>query len=92
VHHRGDDDLLRAIRDAWPSVLLVVRKNRSRDRIAADIETGLADMAPLGRFALANPDVVERLQADAPFNEIDKATIYGGTAVGYTDYPTLTRV
>lgn len=92
VHHRGDDDLLHAIRAVWPTALLVVRKDRSRDRIAADIEAGLADMAPLGRFALANPDVVERLQEDAPFNEIDKTTIYGGTAVGYTDYPALARV
>ena len=92
VHHRGDDDLLRAIREAWPSALLVVRKDRTREQIADDIEAGLADMAPLGKFALANPDVVERLRTDAPFNEIDNATIYGGTAVGYTDYPSLARV
>lgn len=91
VHHRGDDVLLRAIRELWPSALLVARKGRTRDRIADDIEAGLADIVPLGRFALANPDIVGRLRTGAPLNEVDSSTVYGGTAVGYTDYPILTR-
>ena len=92
VHHRGDDDLLHAIRAVWPTALLVVRKDRSRDRIAADIEAGLADMAPLGEVRARQPGRRRTPQEDAPLNEIDKTTIYGGTAVGYTDYPTLARV
>ena len=90
VHHVGDDELLRSLRVAWPTAVLVVRYGRSREQIADDIDAGLADLAPLGRFALANPDVVERLRADAPLNELDLATIYGGGAAGYTDYPVLT--
>lgn len=50
---------------------------------------GLADVAPLGRFALANPDIVERLRLDAPLNEVDPSTLYSGSATGYTDYPVL---
>lgn len=92
VHHLGDDVLLKDLRKAWPTAMLVVRYGRDRDHIAADIDAGLADMAPLGRFALANPDVVERLRSDAPFNDVDPATVYGGGAAGYTDYPTLTTV
>lgn len=91
VHHVGDDELLRSFRDVWLTAILVVRYGRTREQIADDIEAGLADIAPLGRFALANPDVVERLRTDAPLNEVDPATIYSGGATGYTDYPVLTR-
>ncbi|MFF3930415.1 alkene reductase [Streptomyces hirsutus] len=89
VHHVGDDELLRSFREVWQTALLVVRYGRTREQIAGDIDAGLADIAPLGRFALANPDIVERLRTDAPLNEIDPATLYGGGKAGYTDYPTL---
>ena len=92
VHHLGDDELLRSLRDAWPTAVLVVRYGREREQIADDIDAGLADIAPLGRFALANPDVVERLRTDAPLNDLDPTTLYTGGADGYIDYPTLARV
>jgi 2,4-dienoyl-CoA reductase-like NADH-dependent reductase (Old Yellow Enzyme family) len=91
VHHLGDDELLASFREVWPTAVLVVRYGRDRDGIAADIDKGLADIAPLGRFALANPDIVERLRTDAPLNDLDTATLYTGGAHGYTDYPTLIR-
>ncbi|MEE2057071.1 alkene reductase [Rhodococcus artemisiae] len=91
IHHVGDDDLLRSLRDLWPTAILVVRYGRTREQIADDIDAGLADIAPLGQFALANPDIVERLHTDAPLNDVDPATVYGGGEAGYTDYPTLTR-
>ena len=92
LHHVGDDELLRSFRDAWPTAVLVVRYGRTREQIADDIDAGLADIAPLGRFALANPDIVERLRTEAPLNELDPGTLYGGGEAGYVDYPTLARV
>jgi N-ethylmaleimide reductase len=92
VHHLGDDELLRSFRELWPTAVLVVRYGREREQIANDIDAGLADIAPLGRFALANPDIVERLRTDAPLNELDPTTLYGGNAAGYTDYPVLALV
>lgn len=89
VHHLGDDELLESFREIWPTAVLVVRYGRTREQIAADIDAGLADIAPLGRFALANPDIVDRLRTSAPLNDIDPATMYGGGAEGYTDYPTI---
>lgn len=89
LHHVGDDELLASLRELWPTALLVVRYGRTREQIANDIDAGLADMAPLGRFALANPDIVERLRTDAPLNELDTSTIYGGGEAGYTDYPAM---
>jgi N-ethylmaleimide reductase len=91
LHHVGDDELLRSFREAWPTAVLVVRYGRNREQIADDIDADLADIAPLGRFALANPDIVERLRTDAPLNEVDPTTLYGGGAAGYTDYRALTH-
>lgn len=92
LHHVGDDELLRSFRDVWPTAVLLVRYGRTREQVAGDIESGLADIAPLGRMALANPDIVERLRTDAPLNELDPGTIYGGGEAGYVDYPTLAHV
>jgi N-ethylmaleimide reductase len=48
-----------------------------------------ADLIAFGKPFLANPDLVERLKRGAPLNAPDKATFYGGSAKGYTDYPVL---
>ena len=88
--HLGNDDLLRDIRRLWPNALLVNRANRPLQALGADIEAGLADMAPVARWALANPDFVERIRRDAALNELDPATMFNSNgAAGYTDYPTL---
>jgi N-ethylmaleimide reductase len=85
-----DEELLRSIRRAWPTAMLVNRLNRARADIAVDVDAGLADMASVGRFALANSDLVLRLQRDTKLNEADQNTFYGGGERGYTDYPTST--
>jgi N-ethylmaleimide reductase len=46
-------------------------------------------MVSIGKMALANPDLVARIRAGAPFNKPDPSTFYGGDVRGYTDYPTL---
>src|SRR4030081_2351529 len=48
-----------------------------------------ADLIAFGKPFISNPDLVERLKKGAPLNEWDKATFYGGSAKGYTDYPAL---
>ena len=53
------------------------------------IDSGKADAIAFGRLFIANPDLVERLRAGGPFNELDAKTLYGGGEAGYTDYPTL---
>jgi N-ethylmaleimide reductase len=50
---------------------------------------GKADLIAFGRPYIANPDLVERLRIGAPLNKPDPATMYGGAAGGYIDYPTL---
>ncbi|NVK35928.1 MAG: alkene reductase [Rhodobacteraceae bacterium] len=65
--------------------------NNGYDRqMAIDaVENDQVDMVAFGRPFIANPDLVERLKDNAPLNEGDQATYYGGGAEGYTDYPTL---
>ena len=48
-----------------------------------------ADLVAFGKLFISNPDLVRRLRENAPLNELDKATMYGGGAKGYTDYPAL---
>lgn len=51
---------------------------------------GLADLIAFGRPFISNPDLVERMRVGAELNALDAATMYGGDAKGYIDYPTLT--
>ena len=48
-----------------------------------------ADLIAFGRPFIGNPDLVERLQSAASLSAFDPATLYGGGAEGYIDYPTL---
>ncbi|MDQ0317242.1 alkene reductase [Amorphus orientalis] len=65
--------------------------NNGYDRqMAIDaVETGKADLVAFGRPYIANPDLAERLEKNAPLNEPDRKTFYGGGREGYTDYPAL---
>lgn len=53
------------------------------------LEAGQADLIAFARPFIANPDLVARLQAEAPHNALDMATFYTPGAKGYTDYPAL---
>jgi len=61
------------------------------DRASAEsaLEGGGADLIAFARPFLANPDLLERMRADAPLNPVDMATFYTPGAKGYTDYPVL---
>jgi 2,4-dienoyl-CoA reductase-like NADH-dependent reductase (Old Yellow Enzyme family) len=89
VIHPGDPQLMADIRRLWRQPLILNRPGRSRDQIGTDLASGLADLEAYGQMVLANPDFVTRLRTDAPINEPDRASFFGGTARGYTDYPAL---
>ena len=40
-----------------------------------------------GRYFIANPDLVDRLEKGLPLNKYDRSTFYTMSAEGYTDYP-----
>jgi 2,4-dienoyl-CoA reductase-like NADH-dependent reductase (Old Yellow Enzyme family) len=85
----GDQDLLGDIRALWNQSLILNRPGRPRDQIGADVVSGSADLEAYGQMVLANPDFVTRLRNDAPMNEANPASFFGGTEKGYTDHPAL---
>lgn len=89
IMHQGDEALLADIRRLWKGTLILNRPGRPREQVGADVDSGLADLESYGQMMLANPDLVERLKANAPLNEADRNAYFGGTAQGYTDYPAL---
>jgi len=56
------------------------------------IANGDADAVAFGRLFIANPDLPERFRSGAELNTPNRQTFYGGTEVGYTDYPSLQEV
>ena len=87
-------------RDVAPFDYNAIRKRFTRTYLAnngydLDLATsrlaeGKADLFAFGRPFISNPDLVERLKMGAPLAVLDPATLYGGGAAGYTDYPALT--
>lgn len=55
----------------------------------AELEKGIAKLVSFGTLFLANPDLPKRFEQDVALNEPDRATMFGGGAQGYTDYPFL---
>ncbi|EKF60743.1 oxidoreductase [Agrobacterium albertimagni AOL15] len=84
-------------RDVAPFDYASLRRRFSKTYIAnngyglelatSHLADGKADLIAFGRPFIANPDLVERLQSGAPLAEMNPATLYGGGAAGYTDYP-----
>ncbi|WP_434673995.1 alkene reductase [Pseudomonas sp. R1-15] len=56
---------------------------------AAQLLEDKTDLIAFGRPYIANPDLVERLKSNAPLAALNPATLYGGGAEGYIDYPTF---
>ncbi|WP_413164199.1 alkene reductase [Capilliphycus salinus ALCB114379] len=61
----------------------------TRETGEAVLEAGDADLVAYGRLFIANPDLPKRFALNAPLNEYDRSTFYGGDERGYTDYPFL---
>ena len=55
----------------------------------AALENGAADLIAYGAAFLANPDLPRRFELGADLNTPDRATMFGGGAAGYIDYPML---
>ena len=84
----GPEFDLGRLRRIWRGVF-VANGGYDKARASAALERGAADAVAFGVLFLANPDLVERFRRDAPLNEPDPDTFYGGEAKGYIDYPAL---
>ena len=59
------------------------------DLATSQLAEDKADLIAFGRPFIGNPDLVARLKTGAPLSAFNPATLYGGGAAGYTDYPTM---
>jgi N-ethylmaleimide reductase len=67
----------------------IVNNGYDRAMAVEVVARGEADLVAFGRPFIGNPDLVARLRDNAPLAELNRDTLYGGGAAGYTDYPTL---
>ncbi len=89
ILHTGQDAIVADLRKAWKGPLLVNRPNAKVEDLDKDVKSGLADVVPVGKLGLANPDLVARLKKNAPLNEPHPATFFSPGPAGFIDYPTL---
>ena len=82
------DEFRQALRQAFAGVIIGAG-NYTLDKANALLDKGFIDAAAFGRPYIANPDLAIRLQKNAELNQLNPATLYGGGAEGYTDYPAL---
>ena len=82
--------LRNAYHQAGGTAAWMTNNGYDRDMAIEAVESGKADIVAIGRPFIANPDLVERLEKNAPLNAVDMDNLYGGQgAKGYTDYPTM---
>lgn len=83
---QGMTPLIPRVRAMFSGLLLV---NTGYDKTSAEavIDAGHADAVSFGSLFIGNPDLPERFAQNAPLAQPDRATLYGGGAPGYTDYP-----
>jgi N-ethylmaleimide reductase len=86
----GEMPDIRFFRRLWRGPL-IGNKGYDLARAQSVLRDGAADLVAFAALFLANPDLPERLRRGGPFNPPDRPTFYGGTAKGYTDYPTLSN-
>jgi N-ethylmaleimide reductase len=87
AHYPADDEI-----DFFGSrIKQTVVANAGYDKVTAEaeLEKGIAKLVSFGTLFLANPDLPKRFELDTELNQPDRATMFGGGAQGYIDYPFL---
>ncbi|NHV27994.1 alkene reductase [Burkholderia sp. D-99] len=84
----GEPDLPRIVANTRKHFggTLIVNGGIAPDAAHALIDTGDADLVAFTRAYIANPDLVERIAANAPLAAPKAVGWYGGDRAGYVDY------
>lgn len=83
------NDIVTAMRKAFDGPL-IANGDFTPEEANKWVSEGRADAVAFGRLFISNPDLPKRISQNGPYAQADRATFYGGTEVGYTDYKTLT--
>jgi 2,4-dienoyl-CoA reductase-like NADH-dependent reductase (Old Yellow Enzyme family) len=86
--HKAEDWIGPQLKKAFGGVY-IANEGFTKDSAQATLDAGEADAIAWGKLFIANPDLVERFQTNAPLNTPNPETFYHPGAHGYTDYPTL---
>jgi tRNA (cytidine/uridine-2'-O-)-methyltransferase len=90
------DELEWEVTDSWQHLLERLRESEAgglwlfsarATRSYTSVAYSPGDVIVFGRPFISNPDLVERLRANAPLAEVDFSTLYTPGPKGYTDYP-----
>jgi 2,4-dienoyl-CoA reductase-like NADH-dependent reductase (Old Yellow Enzyme family) len=87
--HQAEDSIGAALKREFGGVY-IANERFTIEQSAAALSEGWADAISFGLKYIANPDLVARLRAGAALNPLDRDTMYGGGAKGYSDYPSMT--
>ena len=82
------DSIKQKIRNAFEGTY-ILSGGYDKQRAEQDLEDGKGDLVAFGRPFISNPDLVERMEKDAPLADPDPDTFYTADEKGYTDYPFL---
>lgn len=81
-----DESFRQALRLNFSRTLIVAGAYDLK-RATQVLDLGYADLVAFGRSFIANPDLPARLKNGWPLNDLQGATLFGGSAEGYTSYP-----
>ncbi|KAI7853445.1 hypothetical protein BDC45DRAFT_545640 [Circinella umbellata] len=82
------DNLLDPFRVLWKGPFISAGGYSTNSKlIVKTAKENPKNLIAVGRTFIANPDLVERLKHQWPLNKYNRNTFYGGSEVGYTDYP-----
>lgn len=81
------DDFYKDVRKTFDGLVMYAGKY-TPEKAARILSEGVGDIFGFGRPFIANPDLPVRIKNKWPLNDVDPTSMYGGTAKGYTDYPT----
>ena len=88
-HYPADDEI-----ELFGSMIkqtVIANTGYNKASAEAELVKGIAKLVSFATLFLANPDLPKRFEVDAALNEPDKATMFGGGAHGYIDYPFLNK-
>ena len=88
---RGGPRITPLVRELYKGTLIANGGHDAASATALLAQNG-ADLVSFGMPFIANPDLPRRYRENAPLNEPDRSTFYGGDRHGYTDYPYLGAV
>ncbi|MFO1389206.1 alkene reductase [Cellvibrio sp.] len=84
--YQADDSIGDKIKEAFGGAYIANEKF-TQESAEALIKKGGATAVAFGSRYIANPDLLTRFKQHLPLADVNWETVYGATAVGYTDYP-----